>query len=102
MKHGKAQRVIVALARSGGTIRLSIRDDGTGIPKTGNKSNGIGLRVMNYRAGMIGATLNIESQPTGGTSVTCQLQDPEPAKATPSKTTKTPKASRTAARTAAA
>jgi hypothetical protein len=29
---------------------------------------------MNYRAAMIGGTLSIERQRTGGTIVTCQLQ----------------------------
>jgi signal transduction histidine kinase len=73
IKHGKAQRIVVVLVQSPGAITLSIKDDGVGLPKTDSKSNGIGLRVMNYRAGMIGATLTIEGQRTGGTMVTCQL-----------------------------
>jgi PAS domain S-box-containing protein len=74
IKHGKAQRIAVSLAQSNRAISLSISDDGIGFPKSDSKSNGIGLRVMNYRAAMIGGTLSIERQRTGGTIVTCQLQ----------------------------
>jgi PAS domain S-box-containing protein len=73
VKHGKARNIAVALAHTGGSLSLKIRDDGVGLPKTDHKSHGIGLRVMNYRAGMIGASLSIESPRTGGTIVSCQL-----------------------------
>jgi hypothetical protein len=38
---------------------------------------------MNYRAGMIGATLNVESQRAGGTVVRCHLPLGEPGKSQP-------------------
>lgn len=59
IKHGKAQKIVVELDHNGGSLTMAIKDDGVGLPKTDSKSNGIGLRVMNYRAGMIGATLAI-------------------------------------------
>lgn len=73
IKHGRAQQVDLSLVQSTGTITLVIKDDGVGLPKHESKSNGIGLRVMNYRAGMIGASLTIENQRAGGTMVSCQL-----------------------------
>jgi len=88
IKHGKSERIVVALARNSNTISLAIKDNGVGLPrnpKAESKSNGIGLRVMNYRAGMIGASLTIEAQRTGGTVVHCQLPAPEPTKAPPAK-----------------
>jgi nitrate/nitrite-specific signal transduction histidine kinase len=33
----------------------------------------MGLRIMHYRAGMIGTRLSIEKQQSGGTRVTCIL-----------------------------
>jgi PAS domain S-box-containing protein len=73
VKHGKAQHIVIALNRTGNSLSLEIRDDGIGLPKTDHKSHGIGLRVMNYRAGMIGASLSIESRRSGGTAVSCQV-----------------------------
>jgi signal transduction histidine kinase len=35
------------------------------------KDQGMGLRTMQYRAGMIGGTLQIERRETGGTLVRC-------------------------------
>jgi PAS domain S-box-containing protein len=78
IKHGKAQRIHVALTRVNRTISLTIKDDGTGFSKGDSKSKGIGLRVMNYRAGMIGASLTIQSSRSGGTAVCCQMRDPQP------------------------
>jgi PAS domain S-box-containing protein len=73
IKHGKAQRIVVELEHTPGSITLAVSDDGVGLPKSETKSNGIGLRVMNYRAGMIGATLAISNQRSGGTLVHCHL-----------------------------
>jgi PAS domain S-box-containing protein len=102
IKHGKAQRVVVHLKASNGIMSLTITDDGIGISKSENKSNGIGLRVMNYRAGMIGAALNIESQRTGGTVVTCHLPNAELGKVEPtSKPKKNPRTTRPATKPAA-
>lgn len=58
------------IRNNNGTISLSILDDGIGIKDT-TKVSGIGLRIMHYRARMIGASLRIESEPSGGTLVTC-------------------------------
>ena len=40
---------------------------------------GMGLHLMNYRARMIGASLQIQPGETGGTTVTClfPIEDPE-------------------------
>jgi signal transduction histidine kinase len=34
---------------------------------------GMGIRTMNYRANMIGASLDIQKNPAGGTLVICTL-----------------------------
>ena len=58
------------LLNSSGTVSLSILDNGCGIRDTA-RAAGIGMRIMQYRARMIGAMLRIESEPGGGTLVTC-------------------------------
>lgn len=75
VKHGKAKRVTVGLKRAGDKIILSIADDGVGMGKEGPKVGGLGMRIMNYRAQKIGATLEIEPGSAGGTVVTCTFSN---------------------------
>jgi PAS domain S-box-containing protein len=72
IKHGKARHIQIELLASQGMGTLAVRDDGSGLPKTLNKT-GMGLRIMQYRAGIIGATLAIQNQPAGGTAVICSF-----------------------------
>lgn len=71
-RHGKARRIEVVLDSGPAGRRLAIEDNGQGFD-TQQKSAGagVGLRLMNYRAAMIGGNLSIESQPQGGTRVEC-------------------------------
>ena len=56
-----------------------MRDTGQGISPRMPKRAGLGLDIMRYRAGMIGATLEIASQPGRGTTVKCRLPLAAPA-----------------------
>ncbi len=69
IKHGKAKNITLRLRNEGGQIRLRVSDDGIGFPKNPTESGGMGLRIMQSRIGMVGGTLSIERQRTGGTSV---------------------------------
>jgi len=73
VKHGHSRQVIIDLSHRGGTVALSIHDDGVGFPVVPEHKEGMGLRIMNYRANMIGASLKIQKNPNGGTMVTCVL-----------------------------
>lgn len=70
IEHGKSSRIIMELLNNSSSVSLSILDNGSGI-KDIARATGIGLRIMHYRARMIGAALRIESEPDGGTLVTC-------------------------------
>lgn len=70
IEHGKSSKIVLELLNNNGIVSLSILDNGIGITDT-TKVGGIGLRIMQYRARMIGASLRIESEPNGGTLVTC-------------------------------
>lgn len=70
IEHGRSSKIVLELMNNSGTVSLSILDDGIGIKDT-RKVSGIGLRIMQYRARMIGGTLRIESEQKGGTLVTC-------------------------------
>ncbi|SEM01130.1 Histidine kinase [Syntrophus gentianae] len=73
IKHGKADTVTVALRQREDVIVLSISDNGCGIRKAVNQGKGMGLNIMEYRASMIGASLEIADGETGGTRVTCSF-----------------------------
>lgn len=73
IKHGKAKRIAIGLFVSGSRLVLRIQDDGIGFPKTAPKQKGMGLRVMQHRARMIGGTLSIRPGKEQGTIVTCSV-----------------------------
>lgn len=73
-RHGKAKHIMIRLDYMDDKIILTITDDGTGLPDDAMKSDGMGLRIMAYRADMIGASFHIERLSSlSGTRVTCSL-----------------------------
>jgi signal transduction histidine kinase len=52
---------------------LAVTDDGTGLAADARTKKGMGLRIMDYRAGMIGATFDIQNLPSGGARAVCVL-----------------------------
>jgi PAS domain S-box-containing protein len=76
IKHGKAKRITVHLKADPGRIYLAVNDNGNGFPVETSKSKGMGLRIMQFRAGMIGGTLTVERNAGGGISVICSAPNP--------------------------
>lgn len=72
LKHGRPRLIVIRLEETPGEVRLSISDDGAGMPPPSERKEGAGLRIMRYRAAAIAATLKIESNPGGGTLVRCE------------------------------
>ncbi len=73
IKHGKAKRISLHLTQTPKQITLAIKDDGVGLTSSRQKKDGMGLRIMNYRAGIIGGTLTINNKSVIGTTVTCRV-----------------------------
>jgi signal transduction histidine kinase len=48
-----------------------VADNGTGFSR--KAGDGIGMRVMDYRANLIGGTLQTTSKPRKGVTVTCRF-----------------------------
>jgi PAS domain S-box-containing protein len=71
VKHGNAQHVSIQLNRFDGRGALSVTDDGSGFFLDDNRTHGIGLRTMGYRAETIGGSFEIGRGQDGGTVVTC-------------------------------
>jgi len=74
LKHGRAQKIKIGLSATPERIILSVGDDGVGIKKSAGRKTGLGLRIMSYRAGMIGGTLVVQPKPKGGTDVVCTVE----------------------------
>ncbi|MBC8873605.1 MAG: PAS domain S-box protein [Planctomycetes bacterium] len=74
IKHSQGSRVVIRL-RDHDRIRLSVRDDGTGISKDVEEALGMGVHIMRHRAGLIGGTLQLESAAGGGTLVRCSVPE---------------------------
>jgi signal transduction histidine kinase len=53
---------------------LRVWNNGAGFSVDANAEGGLGLRIMQYRAEMIGATLKISSDSGEGTAVTCTFK----------------------------
>jgi len=83
VRHGKASRIELRLARGDGhSCVLTIQDNGTGFSAPPAKTRGMGIRIMKYRARLIGAELQVRLRPGGGTEVICWCA-PEPQPASP-------------------
>jgi PAS domain S-box-containing protein len=71
IRHGHARQIVIRLAADQRQGALTIQDDGYGISSTVPGNKGMGLHLMNYRARMVGGSLELQRVPTGGTIVTC-------------------------------
>ncbi|MBV8215655.1 MAG: PAS domain S-box protein [Verrucomicrobia bacterium] len=71
VKHGKAKTIIVRLAVDANRATLSVIDNGMGLKPDWEKTGGMGLRIMKYRAGIIDGTFSITSIEPRGTRVVC-------------------------------
>jgi len=71
IRHGEAREISIQLTALDGHGVLTIEDNGAGIRENATASCGIGLHIMNYRAGMIGGVLEVRRPPARGTAVVC-------------------------------
>lgn len=86
LKHGHCNNISIGLGAVDEEVILTVKDDGVGFPEGVKYSAGMGLHIMNYRAKMIGASLDIRRGAGGGTIVICAFHnesivasEPEPA-----------------------
>ncbi len=75
IKHGRASTIEMKLSNTNGKTLLEVSDDGVGFKRAPSSRAGMGLRTMQYRAGIIGAALLVQSQAKGGARVLCFLQN---------------------------
>ncbi len=76
IKHGKALNVEIVLTVGKGEMVLTIANDGSPFPSVVSPKAGIGLRIMGYRAHLIGGTVKVKPGEPTGAVVTCTLPLP--------------------------
>ncbi len=76
LRHGQPTRVTVHLRAEGGQIELAVTDDGPGFDRRAVQPAGLGLKIMRFRAQMIGGDLTVESVPGVGTTIRCHCPAP--------------------------
>ena len=75
IRHGKPTKITISLRReTRQSALMEIEDNGVGI-KAGKmaSSEGIGVRVMRYRIGLIGGQFDISRREEGGTRIRCRF-----------------------------
>lgn len=75
-KHSKSEKIEIRLSRNREGLLLSVMDTGKGLPSKKREGGGMGMDIMRYRAGIIGAKLQIDSSRKNGTAVNCLLPVP--------------------------
>jgi len=77
LKHSRARVVEIDLWVHEHGLRLTINDDGVGLPRGGSPSSGLGMRTMHFRASSIGGRLVIGARGDGGVSISCEIAQPQ-------------------------
>ncbi len=73
IKHGKAKHVTINLANGSDKLTLTVHNNGLPFPDLKDATPGMGLRIMTYRANLIGGSLEIKGTGVRGTQVTCSV-----------------------------
>jgi len=77
IKHSGASEIGIRLVREQGVASLKIWDNGCGLPPDFKNNRGMGIRIMEHRASMIGATFECGSGAAGGAQISCSIRDDE-------------------------
>jgi PAS domain S-box-containing protein len=86
VRHGQARTIRLHLTTSRAKVSLGITDDGKGLPEQAMDATGMGLKIMRYRARMLGGEVHFERVEPTGTRVVCECPIETDAPATRAKT----------------
>jgi len=74
IRHAQASRIELSLRREDDALCLEVADDGLGFPGT-RRTEGMGLRTMEYRAHLLEGDFAVTRAVSGGTLVSCRVPD---------------------------
>jgi PAS domain S-box-containing protein len=72
VRHGEARSIRLHLHVARAKVRLTITDDGKGMPPQAESAPGMGLKIMRYRARILGGEVNFERSSPTGTRIVCE------------------------------
>lgn len=75
VKYGKAKQITIALQRDAKEIMVTVQNDGLGILNYDPSSDGMGLRIMHYRAKVLGGQLEIKPGASDGSVLTLRFRE---------------------------
>jgi PAS domain S-box-containing protein len=73
-RHSDAEHIRLRLRVAGTDVELLVSDDGRGFDPLHLARGGMGLRIMRFRAQLLGGYLSVESRPGAGTTLRCRCQ----------------------------
>ncbi len=76
IRHARATNIVIRLSSGAQEGTLTVADDGVGFEQPAPPRTGVGLQIMNYRAGMIGGSLEVRRGEPCGTIVCCRFPIP--------------------------
>jgi PAS domain S-box-containing protein len=74
VRHARAKTISLTLRPEGDEAVLTISNDGAPLPVEPQRGGGMGLRIMRYRAELIGAALRLGSSAEGKTALSCTFK----------------------------
>jgi PAS domain S-box-containing protein len=85
VRHGNARTIRLHLHGARAKVRLTVTDDGVGLPQDAMDAQGMGLKIMSYRARMLGGEVRFERAEPQGVRIVCECPiepaAPRPARA---------------------
>jgi len=65
LKHARPAHILISLGQDPGGVSLEVTDDGEGLPMDFADQEGMGMRIMRYRAALVGALFEAHVLPKG-------------------------------------
>lgn len=72
VRHGQARTIRLHLHCTGAKVRLTVTDDGVGMRSQAHDAPGMGLKIMQYRARILGGEVRFERNDPSGTRIVCE------------------------------
>ncbi|HRU07035.1 MAG TPA: PAS domain S-box protein, partial [Candidatus Brocadiia bacterium] len=71
IRHGRPKQIWVTLSSANGKTELTVENDGASMAEERSEQGSMGIRIMKYRARMIGGLLEIGPRQGGGARIRC-------------------------------